>query len=163
MYFLQLEKNGTLLHSSQILRFLRRFGTSSKTWPRTWWKMLIVSHILTNFPSLSGFEMGIIHSLFHTFHYCKWIFFNIFFYWTIGWNTLTFYIIFFPLSFPVSITDAVASAVFQTMLTVCHRKRPKLCKQLLTRTMGYLWSRSAAPGVRWGLSVALLLLTFVEM
>ncbi|XP_008332431.1 nucleolar protein 9 [Cynoglossus semilaevis] len=47
----------------------------------------------------------------------------------------------------LSITDAVASAVFQTMLTVCHRKRPKLCKQLLTRTMGYLWSRSAAPGV----------------
>lgn len=48
----------------------------------------------------------------------------------------------------VSVTDAVASAVFQTMLTVCHRKRPKLCKQLLKRIMEYLTSRSAAPGVR---------------
>ncbi|KAG7227397.1 hypothetical protein INR49_000402 [Caranx melampygus] len=47
----------------------------------------------------------------------------------------------------LSVTDAVASAVFQTMLTVCHRKRPKLCKQLLTRVMEYLTSRSAAPGV----------------
>ncbi|XP_061587229.1 nucleolar protein 9 [Cololabis saira] len=47
----------------------------------------------------------------------------------------------------LSVADAVASAVFQTMLTVCHRKRPKLCKQLLTRTMQYLTSRSAAPGV----------------
>ncbi|XP_024129159.2 nucleolar protein 9 isoform X1 [Oryzias melastigma] len=47
----------------------------------------------------------------------------------------------------LSITDAVASAVFQTMLTVCHRKRPKLCKKLLKRTMEYLMSRSAAPGV----------------
>lgn len=34
------------------------------------------------------------------------------------------------------------------MLTVCHRKRPKLCKQLLKRIMEYLTSRSAAPGVR---------------
>lgn len=50
--------------------------------------------------------------------------------------------------FPVSVTDAAASAVFQTMLTVCHRKRPKLCKQLLKRIMEYLSSRSAAPGVR---------------
>lgn len=48
----------------------------------------------------------------------------------------------------VSVTDAVASAVFQTMLTVCHRKRPKLCNQLLRRIMEYLTSRSAAPGVR---------------
>ncbi|XP_053739529.1 nucleolar protein 9 isoform X1 [Synchiropus splendidus] len=47
----------------------------------------------------------------------------------------------------LSVTDAVASAVFQTMLTVCHRKRPILCKQLLKRTMAYLASRSAAPGV----------------
>ncbi|KAM6918824.1 nucleolar protein 9 isoform 2-T2 [Xenentodon cancila] len=47
----------------------------------------------------------------------------------------------------LSVTDAVASAVFQTMLIVCHRKRPKLCKQLLKRTMQYLTSRSAAPGV----------------
>lgn len=47
----------------------------------------------------------------------------------------------------LSVTDSVASAVFQTMLTVCHRKRPKLCKQLLKRIMEYLSSRSAAPGV----------------
>ncbi|KAF3698948.1 Nucleolar protein 9 [Channa argus] len=47
----------------------------------------------------------------------------------------------------LSVTDAVASAVFQTMLTVCHRKRPKLCKQLLRRIMEFLTSRSAAPGV----------------
>ncbi|KAI3374439.1 hypothetical protein L3Q82_006261 [Scortum barcoo] len=47
----------------------------------------------------------------------------------------------------LSVTDAVASALFQTMLTVCHRKRPKLCKQLLKRIMEYLTSRSAAPGV----------------
>uniref|UniRef100_H3CIY6 NOP9 nucleolar protein n=1 Tax=Tetraodon nigroviridis TaxID=99883 RepID=H3CIY6_TETNG len=47
----------------------------------------------------------------------------------------------------LSVTDAAASAVFQTMLTVCHRKRPKLCKQLLKRIMEYLSSRSAAPGV----------------
>ncbi|XP_047444453.1 nucleolar protein 9 [Mugil cephalus] len=47
----------------------------------------------------------------------------------------------------LGVTDAVASAVFQTMLTVCHRKRPKLCKQLLKSIMEYLTSRSAAPGV----------------
>eukprot|EP00066_Takifugu_rubripes_P029110 XP_011618376.1 PREDICTED: nucleolar protein 9 [Takifugu rubripes] len=47
----------------------------------------------------------------------------------------------------LSVIDAAASAVFQTMLTVCHRKRPKLCKQLLKRIMEYLSSRSAAPGV----------------
>ncbi|XP_017276289.1 nucleolar protein 9 isoform X2 [Kryptolebias marmoratus] len=47
----------------------------------------------------------------------------------------------------LSVTDAVASAVFQTMLTVCHRKRPKLCKQLLKRTMEYLTGLSSAPGV----------------
>ncbi|CAK6967862.1 nucleolar protein 9 [Scomber scombrus] len=47
----------------------------------------------------------------------------------------------------LSVTDSVASAVFQTMLTVCHRKRPKLCKQLLKRITEYLTSRSAAPGV----------------
>lgn len=51
-------------------------------------------------------------------------------------------------SFLVSVTDAVASAVFQTMLSVCHRKRPKLCKQLLKRITEYLTTRSAAPGVR---------------
>ncbi|KAM9349410.1 nucleolar protein 9 [Symphorus nematophorus] len=47
----------------------------------------------------------------------------------------------------LSVTDAVSSAVFQIMLTVCHRKRPKLCKQLLKRIMEYLTSRNAAPGV----------------
>ncbi|XP_043990346.1 nucleolar protein 9 [Gambusia affinis] len=47
----------------------------------------------------------------------------------------------------LSVTDGAASAVFQTMLTVCHRKRPKLCKQLLKRTMEYLTSRGSAPGV----------------
>lgn len=53
-----------------------------------------------------------------------------------------------PFGYLVSVTDAAASAVFQTMLTVCHRKRPKLCKQLLNRIMEYLSSRNAAPGVR---------------
>lgn len=47
----------------------------------------------------------------------------------------------------LSVMDAVASTVFQTMLTVCHRKRPKLCKQLLKRIMEYLTSCRAAPGV----------------
>ena len=51
-------------------------------------------------------------------------------------------------SIAVSVTDAISSAVFQTMLTTCHRKRPKLCKQLLKRIMEYLMSRNAAPGVR---------------
>ncbi|XP_077472406.1 nucleolar protein 9 [Stigmatopora argus] len=47
----------------------------------------------------------------------------------------------------LSITDSYASAVFQTMLTVCHRKRPKLCKKLIKRIMKYLTSCPAAPGV----------------
>ncbi|KAJ0059003.1 hypothetical protein NL108_003368, partial [Boleophthalmus pectinirostris] len=47
----------------------------------------------------------------------------------------------------LSVTDSVASAVFQTMLTVCHRKRPKLCKQLLKRIMAYLTNCSSSPGV----------------
>ncbi|CAN9503312.1 unnamed protein product [Ophioblennius macclurei] len=47
----------------------------------------------------------------------------------------------------LSVTDAVSSAVFQTMLTVCHRKRPKLCKQLLKGTMEYLTGRTTASGV----------------
>ncbi|XP_044076036.1 nucleolar protein 9 [Siniperca chuatsi] len=47
----------------------------------------------------------------------------------------------------LSVTDAVASAVFQTMLTACHRKRPKLCKQLLKLIVEYMTSRNAAPGV----------------
>ncbi|XP_057713149.1 nucleolar protein 9 isoform X2 [Corythoichthys intestinalis] len=50
-------------------------------------------------------------------------------------------------SVKLSITDSVASAVFQTMLTVCHRKRPKLCKQLIKRIMEYLTSCPAAPGI----------------
>lgn len=62
------------------------------------------------------------------------------------WDSI---VIVFPSVCPsVSVTDGAASAVFQTMLTVCHRKRPKLCKQLLKRTMEYLSSRSSAPGVR---------------
>uniref|UniRef100_A0A1A7YVU7 NOP9 nucleolar protein n=1 Tax=Iconisemion striatum TaxID=60296 RepID=A0A1A7YVU7_9TELE len=47
----------------------------------------------------------------------------------------------------LSVRDAVASVVFQTVLTVCHRKRPKLCKQLLKRITEYLTGHSAAPGV----------------
>lgn len=47
----------------------------------------------------------------------------------------------------LSVTDTIASAVFQTMLTVCHKKRPKLCKQLLKHIMEFLTSCSAAPGV----------------
>ncbi|XP_077353988.1 nucleolar protein 9 isoform X2 [Festucalex cinctus] len=50
-------------------------------------------------------------------------------------------------SVKLSVTDSVASAVFQAMLTVSHRKRPKLCKQLIRRIMDYLTSCSAAPGV----------------
>ncbi|XP_046882776.1 nucleolar protein 9 isoform X1 [Hypomesus transpacificus] len=50
-------------------------------------------------------------------------------------------------SVKLSVTDAVASAVFQTLLTVCHRKRPILCKQLLKGIVGYLTSLSSAPGV----------------
>ncbi|XP_061694645.1 nucleolar protein 9 isoform X2 [Syngnathoides biaculeatus] len=46
-----------------------------------------------------------------------------------------------------SITDSIASAVFQTMLRVCHKKRPKLCKQLVKRIVAYLTSCPAAPGV----------------
>ncbi|XP_077581365.1 nucleolar protein 9 [Stigmatopora nigra] len=47
----------------------------------------------------------------------------------------------------LSITDSCASAVFQTMLTVSHRKRPKLCKKLIKRIMAYLTSCPSAPGV----------------
>ncbi|XP_059199762.1 nucleolar protein 9 [Centropristis striata] len=47
----------------------------------------------------------------------------------------------------LSVADSVASTVFQTMLTVSHRKRPKLCKHLLKGVVEYLTSRSAAPGV----------------
>ncbi|KAJ8272600.1 hypothetical protein GJAV_G00091150 [Gymnothorax javanicus] len=45
------------------------------------------------------------------------------------------------------VRNAVASTVLQTMLTVCHRKRPKLCRKLAKGIMGYLTSLSAAPGV----------------
>ncbi|XP_064849319.1 nucleolar protein 9 [Oncorhynchus masou masou] len=45
------------------------------------------------------------------------------------------------------VTDAVASTVFQTMLTVCHRNRPKLCKLLTKGIVEYLTSLSSAPGV----------------
>ncbi|XP_028328000.1 nucleolar protein 9 [Gouania willdenowi] len=47
----------------------------------------------------------------------------------------------------LSVTNAVASTVFQTMLNVCHRKRPKLCRKLLKHIMEFLTSRNAAPGV----------------
>lgn len=47
----------------------------------------------------------------------------------------------------LSVTDAVASAGFQTLLTVCHRQRPILCKQLLKGIVGYLTSLNSAPGV----------------
>ncbi|XP_018613502.2 nucleolar protein 9 [Scleropages formosus] len=47
----------------------------------------------------------------------------------------------------VCVTDMAATTVLQTMLTVCHRKRPKLCKRLLKGIVGYLTSLSSAPGV----------------
>ncbi|XP_048867600.1 nucleolar protein 9 isoform X2 [Brienomyrus brachyistius] len=47
----------------------------------------------------------------------------------------------------VCVSDAGASAMLQTMLTVCHRKRPKLCKSLLKGIVGYLASLNSAPGV----------------
>uniref|UniRef100_A0A8C5B7C1 Nucleolar protein 9 n=1 Tax=Gadus morhua TaxID=8049 RepID=A0A8C5B7C1_GADMO len=47
---------------------------------------------------------------------------------------------------PVSVADTVASVVFQIMLTVAHRKRPKLCRKLLAGIAEYLGTRSAAPG-----------------
>ncbi|KAM6948639.1 nucleolar protein 9 [Aplochiton taeniatus] len=47
----------------------------------------------------------------------------------------------------LSVTDVVASATFQTLLKVCHRKRPKLCKKLLKKILAYLTSLSSAPGV----------------
>lgn len=61
-----------------------------------------------------------------------------------------FSLVFWRFLLLVSITDSVASAVFQTMLTVCHRKRPKLCKQLIKRIVEFLTSCSAAPGTRSG-------------
>ncbi|KAJ8011751.1 hypothetical protein DPEC_G00061510 [Dallia pectoralis] len=47
----------------------------------------------------------------------------------------------------VCVTDPVASTVLQNMLTVCHRGRPKLCKQLTRGIVDYLTSLSSAPGV----------------
>ncbi|KAG9329939.1 hypothetical protein JZ751_028510, partial [Albula glossodonta] len=45
------------------------------------------------------------------------------------------------------VTNVQASTVLQAMLTVCHRKRPKLCKRLTKGIVGYLSSLNAAPGV----------------
>ncbi|KAI1901292.1 hypothetical protein AGOR_G00032810 [Albula goreensis] len=44
------------------------------------------------------------------------------------------------------VTNVQASTVLQAMLTVCHRKRPKLCKRLTKGIVGYLSSLNAAPG-----------------
>ncbi|XP_077078267.1 nucleolar protein 9 [Siphateles boraxobius] len=47
----------------------------------------------------------------------------------------------------VFVSNLTACAALQTLLTVCHRKRPKLCKKLNKSIMGYLTSLSSAPGV----------------
>ncbi|KAF7692421.1 nucleolar protein 9 [Silurus meridionalis] len=47
----------------------------------------------------------------------------------------------------VCATNPTASAVLQTLLTVCHRKRPILCKKINKGIMEYLTSLSSAPGV----------------
>ncbi|XP_016335308.1 nucleolar protein 9 [Sinocyclocheilus anshuiensis] len=47
----------------------------------------------------------------------------------------------------VCVTNTSASAALQTLLTVCHRKRPLLCRKLIKGIMGYLASLSSAPGV----------------
>ncbi|XP_056600477.1 nucleolar protein 9 [Triplophysa dalaica] len=47
----------------------------------------------------------------------------------------------------VCATNPSASATLQTLLTVCHRKRPILCRKLNKGIMGYLTSLSSAPGV----------------
>ncbi|XP_041949356.1 nucleolar protein 9 [Alosa sapidissima] len=47
----------------------------------------------------------------------------------------------------VCVTDCNASPVLQTMLTVCHRKRPKLLKQINKSIMEYLTGINSAPGV----------------
>ncbi|XP_062843687.1 nucleolar protein 9 [Trichomycterus rosablanca] len=47
----------------------------------------------------------------------------------------------------VCATNPTASAVLQTLLTVCHRKRPILGKKLNKGIMGYLTSLSSAPGI----------------
>ncbi|XP_066508727.1 nucleolar protein 9-like [Hoplias malabaricus] len=45
------------------------------------------------------------------------------------------------------VTNFTAGVVLQTLLTVCHRKRPILCKKLIKGILGYLTSLSSAPGV----------------
>ncbi|XDV28345.1 hypothetical protein PO909_031679 [Leuciscus waleckii] len=47
----------------------------------------------------------------------------------------------------VFVSNLTACAALQTLLTVCHRKRPKLCNKLSKSIMGYLTSLSSAPGV----------------
>lgn len=47
----------------------------------------------------------------------------------------------------VCATNPTASAVLQTLLTICHRKRPILCKKLNKGIIGYLTSQSSALGV----------------
>ncbi|XP_051990029.1 LOW QUALITY PROTEIN: nucleolar protein 9 [Xyrauchen texanus] len=47
----------------------------------------------------------------------------------------------------VCATNASGSAVLQSLLAVCHRKRPILCKKLNKSIVGYLTSLSAASGV----------------
>ncbi|XP_060762340.1 nucleolar protein 9 isoform X2 [Neoarius graeffei] len=47
----------------------------------------------------------------------------------------------------VCVTNPTASTVLQTLLSICHRKRPILCKKLNKGIMGYLTSMSSAPGV----------------
>ncbi|XP_051719945.1 nucleolar protein 9 [Ctenopharyngodon idella] len=47
----------------------------------------------------------------------------------------------------VCVSNTSACAALQTLLTVCHRKRPILCKKLNKGIMGYLTSLSSAPGV----------------
>ncbi|XP_039517098.1 nucleolar protein 9 isoform X2 [Pimephales promelas] len=47
----------------------------------------------------------------------------------------------------VFVANLTACAALQTLLTVCHRKRPKLCNKLNKSIMGYMTSLSSAPGV----------------
>ncbi|ROL51463.1 Nucleolar protein 9 [Anabarilius grahami] len=47
----------------------------------------------------------------------------------------------------VCVSNTSACAALQILLTVCHRKRPILCKKLNKGIMGYLTSLSSAPGV----------------
>ncbi|XP_002662124.1 nucleolar protein 9 isoform X1 [Danio rerio] len=47
----------------------------------------------------------------------------------------------------VCVSNQCAGVALQTLLTVCHRKRPILCRKLNKSIMGYLTSLSSAPGV----------------